>query len=591
MSTAQSRFTSQTLREILSRVSLADVVREKVTLKRKGKDWWGCCPFHHEKSASFHVRESHGYYHCFGCGAHGNAIDFMMETRGLPFPESVEILAERAGVTLERREVDPAEQQRRQDGYAALEAAKTWFERSLGGQAKAYLEKRRLSPETISFFKLGHAPDAWRDLKNHLLNEGFSLEVLREAGLIKQSDKGGEDYDTFRSRLMFPITDLRGRTIAFGGRIIGDDNGPKYLNSPDTPFFNKSRTLYNLQEAASHVRTEKRLLLVEGYMDAIALWQAGIKTAVAPLGTAVTAEQIEILWRHHDQPIVCLDGDDAGRKAAIRTAERALEVMMPGKGLRFVWLPDGHDPDSLIQEKGTDAFKQLLDNTQTHEDILWQHISDGIDLQSGEGRATVDAAIGTLGNQIKDARLKKYILGALNDRLWATIRKGRGGSTNQARSRVTSEKGAGSAKNLLLAMVLHTPALLPRIEEPFSELSFQDETLERLRQTVFRAFLSGRVDMYTMSSYLKEVGMDDVAALLIKRSGVVKTLDEHNITDKVDEIETFWLDVFADIQQGYQNKKASQDILSELGENILSDTDAWEKFKNLRMKNTRQGSD
>lgn len=584
MNKPSTRFTPTVLREVLERTSLLDIVRERVALKRKGRDWWGCCPFHQEKSASFHVREHEGYYHCFGCGAHGNAYDFVMETKGMQFPEAVEMLAERAGIRLEREQRDPEVEKRRHDGYAALAKAAEWFYRNLkGSPAVPYIQKRQLQAETVKAFKLGWAPDAWRDLKDFLLNEGFALDLLREAGLVRQSDKGGEDYDAFRARLMFPIFDRRNRVVAFGGRVIGDGS-PKYLNSSDTPFFNKSRTLYALNEAAPHVRREGELLLVEGYMDVVSLWQAGVKTAVAPLGTAVTAEQIELLWRHHDQPIVCLDGDNAGRAAARRAAERALEVLTTGKALRFLWLPEGHDPDSFVQEHGVTAFRDLLKTSVSHEDVLWQSVTEGHDLKSGAGRAAVDTAIFELGNRVKDERLRRYLTGALKDRLWQTIRGSSRIGVLAKKKEIASEEGAGSTTRVLMAILCKYPQLVLRVREEITRLDLTEAALQQLRRVIFRAHSENRLETEQFATYLNDTGMQQAVDKLLLSTGLDKVLTTHNLSDDLDELEAFWMNLYADIQRLRRQKRVSQAVLAEVGDDVVSDSEAWRRFCETRRK-------
>ena len=580
---AYGRFSPEVIQEVRDRVSLLDVVRQNVSLKRRGRDWWGCCPFHQEDSASFHVRDEQGYYHCFGCGAHGNVLDYVQQIRGLNFPEAVEYLAGIGGVRLVREKIDPAVRQRRLDGMAALEKATAWYQQNLQGPSLEYLVKRGLSPETIATFRLGVSPDAWRDLKNRLLAEGFGLDALRGAGLIRQSDKGGEDYDVFRGRVMFPIQDMQGRPVAFGGRTM-DGSEPKYLNSSETDFFHKSRVLYGLYHAAPQIRRESQLLLVEGYMDVVGLWQHGVKTAVAPLGTAVTPEQIELLWRYHDNPIVCLDGDNAGRQAAERLAERALKVLKPGKGLSFAWMPEGEDPDSFIKNNGKEAFTQVLGQAVTLEDVLWQGLAQGHNLASGQGRAAVDQAIGQLVKQIENPTMSKHLARALNDKLWQAIRQsqGRRGAVADTlrvqQAQTVSEDGF--ATKVLLALLLHKPALVARVAEPFARLTFKNQRLKALQDTLLRYFASGGVDTAEWDTHLNRAGLTEDAKQLVTRCGVRKLLADSE-SSSFSEQEQYWLRIYADSQGPQATRQMAQAVLDQAdsSESIALDPALWQQFK------------
>lgn len=479
------RFSDDTLQQIKDRISIVEVVRASVpSMKKKGRDWWACCPFHHEKSPSFHVRDQEGYYHCFGCGAHGDVFTFVKETRGGEFSDAVEHLAAMAGVKLEKKQVDPVAEKRRQDGYALLEAAGTFFHKALrASPAVDYLKKRGLTGEDAKFFGLGWAEDSWDTLHSTMVNEGFAPKLLEETGLAIPSNKGG--YDRFRGRVMFPIYDLKDRVIGFGGRVIGEGE-PKYLNSPETPFFNKSRTLYNLNKARSFIKQEDAALVVEGYMDVIGLWHHGIKTAVAPLGTSITAEQVQLLWRFHACPTVCLDGDAAGRQAAARLAQRVLAVLKPGYSLRFVWLPEGEDPDSFVASRGAESFYELLKQTSGLEDVLWQEVSHEQNLRSGEGRAAVEEAIGRLVAQIKDETMRRHLKGGLKDRMWQKITGGFGAKIKQQ-----SLPGVKVAplERQLLALTCKHPEVLDRFAEKFFNIRFENQSDKQVRDILGR-FLS-----------------------------------------------------------------------------------------------------
>ncbi len=378
----------QWLDELRSRTTLSTLIGRTVKVQKAGREFKACCPFHNEKTPSFTINDEKGFYHCFGCGAHGDAISWMTDQRGLGFMDAVKDLA--AEAQMEVPAPDPRAAQR-QEARATLHdvmaAAQDWFVTQFNGiegaAAREYLKNRGISEKTIREFGFGFAPDSRGRLKDALSVHG--VDQLVEAGLlIKVDDR--DPYDRFRGRLMIPIRDPRGRVIAFGGRILGDGE-PKYLNSPDTPLFDKGRTLYNLDKASPASRQTGRILVVEGYMDAIALAQAGFEDVVAPLGTALTEHQIERIWKMVEAPILCFDGDNAGQKAAMRAALRALPILRPSHSLNFISLPVGQDPDDLIRSDGPQAFAALIDRPQMLGDKIWQVEYDAEPLNTPETKA------------------------------------------------------------------------------------------------------------------------------------------------------------------------------------------------------------
>ena len=387
----------QWLDELRSRITLSGVIGRTTKLTRAGREWKACCPFHNEKTPSFTVNDEKGFYHCFGCGAHGDAIRWMTDQRGLTFMDAVKELAAQAG--MEVPQPDPREAQRAEQRaglHDVMQAAQDWFAASLAGAdgaaARTYLESRGFNARTIERFGFGYAPDSRTALKSAL--ERFDEAMLIEGGLrIAVDDK--PPYDRFRGRLMLPIQDARGRVIAFGGRILAKDktDAPKYLNSPDTPLFDKGRTLYNLHRAGPASRQSHRVVVVEGYMDVIALAAAGIEEAVAPLGTALTEQQIELLWRMVDVPILCFDGDAAGQRAAMRAVTRALPLLRPGHSLAIVRLPSGLDPDDLLKTQGRAAMDQLLASPTSLLDTLWAHEHAARPLATPEDKAGLKARL------------------------------------------------------------------------------------------------------------------------------------------------------------------------------------------------------
>lgn len=395
------------LDELRARTTLSTLIGRSVKIVRAGREYKACCPFHNEKTPSFTINDDKGFYHCFGCGAHGDAIRWMTEHNGLPFIDAVKELAAAAGLDMPEADPRAAQRAERARGLheALADAAKFYAEQLhgiAGAEARALLERRRVTADTARTFGMGYAPDSRTRLREALKSYGDALLV--EAGLLIQVE-GKEPYDRFRGRLMIPIKDARGRVIGFGGRIIGDGE-PKYLNSPETPLFDKGRSLYNLDRAAAASRKAGRVIAVEGYMDVIALAQAGFGEAVAPLGTAMTEHQLDRLWRMADIPYLSFDGDNAGQKAAIRAAHRALPLLQPGRSLAFVTLPPGQDPDDLVRASGPQAFEALLASAQPLADRLWHHELAAEPVTTPEARAGLKRRLSDLAATIQDGNVR-----------------------------------------------------------------------------------------------------------------------------------------------------------------------------------------
>ena len=378
--------------ELLSKVDIVDIIDEQVPLKKGGANYMACCPFHKEKTPSFSVSPTKQFYHCFSCGAHGSAIGFVMEHQGLSFPEAVQFLADRVGMTVPKvreQEDNPeirAERKKKQQTLEETTAAAADFyaqQLKFNPAAKAYLDKRGLSAEVIAHYGLGYAPDGWQSLAQ--VFQPYPNTALVDTGMV--IDNEGKHYDRFRHRIMFPIRNPRGQVIGFGGRVL-DDSKPKYLNSPDTPLFDKGKNLYGLYEGRAAVKEAGRILVVEGYMDVVALAQFGVGYGVAALGTATTAEHVKILMRQADSIYFCFDGDSAGRKAAWRALENALPQLKDDKSLHFLFLPEEHDPDSYIRTYGKTQFEDaLLNQSKPLSEYFWEHLSDGLNLNTQEGKA------------------------------------------------------------------------------------------------------------------------------------------------------------------------------------------------------------
>lgn len=492
----------QFLDELRARTLLSALVGKSVKLQRAGREYRACCPFHNEKSPSFYVNDEKGFYHCFGCGAHGDAIRWMTEKQGLPFIDAVKELAATAGMELPAPDPRAAERaERAKSLHDVMEAAAAWFEEQYAGlpgaAARAYVDKRGLSAATRKMFRIGYAPDSKGALRKALARFGDAMLV--EAGLLIEVE-GKEPYDRFRDRLMIPIRDPRGRVIAFGGRIIGQGE-PKYLNSPDTPLFDKGRTLYNLDRAAAAARSRGRMIVVEGYLDVIALSQAGIDEAVAPLGTALTEFQIERLWRQVDIPLLCFDGDGAGQKAAFRAATRALPVIAPGRSLAFLTLPAGQDPDDVVRSGGASAFEQLARAPEPLVDRLWNHEVAAAPLATPEQRAGLRKRLNELAQSIGDADVRSQYQAEFRERFEAQYlarrpsapRQQPGGRRGPWRpgpfierplSPETKNVGATGIERVLakgiVAGLLRFPDLLSRHAEALHALRIGDPVIARL---------------------------------------------------------------------------------------------------------------
>ena len=420
------RFTPQFLEDLRARLPVSEVVGRRVKLKRAGKEFKGLSPFQQEKTPSFTVNDQKQFYHDFSTGKHGNIFDFVMETEGVSFPEAVERLASMAGMPLPAVTPDAARhEQRRKTLYDVMELAAKFFADTLasrhGARARGYLGDRAISPAVQLQFRIGYAPGERFALKEHLGSHGISVEDMVEAGLLVAGDDIPVPYDKFRDRVMFPITDLRNRVIAFGGRALEKDVAAKYMNSPETPLFHKGDNLYNLSPARQAAHDGATLVVVEGYVDVIAMVGAGFPASVAPLGTALTENQLALLWKMADEPILCFDGDKAGQKAAWRAADLALPQLKPGKSLRFALLPEGQDPDDLARSGGRGAIEEVISAARGLADVLWSREIEGGSFATPERRAALEARIGEMTNGIRDEVVRRYYRQDLAERLQRTF--------------------------------------------------------------------------------------------------------------------------------------------------------------------------
>ena len=535
--------TPQWLDELRARITLSALIGRTVKITKAGREFKACCPFHNEKSPSFTINDEKGFYHCFGCSAHGDAIRWMTDQRGLSFMDAIKELAAEAG--MEVPAADPKAAQRAEKAnslYDVMTAAQGWFVTQLlgveGSAARGYLKQRGFTEQIIRDFGFGLAPDNRTGLKTAL--KQFGDPMLIEAGLLISVD-GKAPYDRFRGRLMIPIRDPRGRVIAFGGRILGEGE-PKYLNSPDTPLFDKGRTLYNLDKCSPASRQTGRVIVVEGYMDVIALAQAGFADAVAPLGTALTEQQIQMLWRMTEKPSLCFDGDAAGQKAAMRAALRALPLLKPGHSLQFVTLPEGQDPDDLVKASGANALNMLLEASQPLVERLWQAEVSAGTLSTPEDRAGLKQRLGAHMANIADGEIRRHYADAFRERfdnLFAPRRSTaftpsapfvRGQKRDWrkppilppgAETKSFNAKGSDFLIQGILAALLRHPALIAQHHEALSDFVPPDPNHAALLNVMLNeSFGKERLDTEGLITILDEK-LYNVASALLHSNGKV----------------------------------------------------------------------
>lgn len=520
------------IEELRARVSIVDVVGAKVKLVRKGREYQACCPFHNEKTPSFTVNEAKGFYHCFGCGAHGDIVKFEMEANGLPFLDALKKLADKAGLPMPQLSHENHEKaEERKNLYEIMELAVKFFEKNLrltGGRAALdYLYNRGFYDDIISKFRLGYAPNN-NGLKAFLAGKGVSEHDMIQLGLAALSEKSnGRVFDFFRDRVIIPIFDKNNRPIAFGGRVM-DGSQPKYLNSPETPIFNKRHVLYNLNNARDKAYEARKIIVCEGYMDVIALSKYGFEYAVAPLGTALTEDQIAEAWKICPVPTLCFDGDGAGIKAAIRSVDRALPILKAGYSLQYVFLPDKQDPDEFLKDKGHDAFEAYLENTTPLVDLLWRKNTENAPLQTPEQKALVEKNILDEVAKITNEQVRAYYLNDMRQRIYNELGRGSWKQSYAKKNYTSFEKKSynfqkSPLQNLtietvrpkislnelvvkfVLAALIYCPELIPEYEEKISMFSMPNQDLQNLWNALCDAFESAEDTENLTSDKLQEM--------------------------------------------------------------------------------------
>jgi len=513
------RFSNAFLDEIRDRVSISDVIGKRVTWDRRKTnisrgDYWACCPFHGEKSPSFHCEDRKGRYHCFGCGVSGDHFRFLTDLEGLSFPEAVQQIADLAGVAMPQPDREAEQREKERMGLVeVMEMAARFFEDQLqtpaGAKARAYLRDRGLTGRTIETFRLGYAPESRNALKEYLAGKGVPKEAIEACGLVVHGPDIPVSYDRFRDRIMFPILSLREKVIAFGGRAMSPDAPAKYLNSNETELFHKGSVLYNHARARKAIQTAGTVIAVEGYMDVIALHQAGIENAVAPLGTALTENQLDLLWRMTPQPVLCFDGDGAGIRAANRAADLALPFIKPERTVRFALLPDGKDPDDLVRHKGRAPFDKVMAGARPLAEMIWNREVQGANFETPESRAALEARLRQVTAAIADEDVRRHYQQDMRDRLnaffrplqrqggtFAGNRHGRGGGRGAPQGNAgpsgISDRLARSAlvrgaqelpalrESVLALTVVNHPGLLFSDYDEIAIIEYENRDLQRL---------------------------------------------------------------------------------------------------------------
>lgn len=556
------------IHDLLERADIVEVVDSRVPLKKAGKNHQACCPFHNEKSPSFTVSQDKQFYHCFGCGAHGNAIDFLMEFDGLQFPDAIEEMAGLLGMQVPREEPENPQaaqkkQQQSQDDAALMNQSAKFYQHQLKHHARSenvigYLKKRGLSGETVKRFQIGYAPDDWDSLLKTFGQGTKQRQQLLELKLINRNDKG-RHYDFFRDRVMFPIHDRRGRVVGFGGRIIEGD-GPKYLNSPETRLFHKGSELYGYWHMQQAVRRPEQVVVVEGYMDVVALSQAGIDYAVASLGTATTTEQLQRLFRTSARVVCCYDGDRAGRDAAWRALENALPLLKDGLDMAFLFLPDGEDPDSVVREQGKESFEQALNKAKPFTDYFFEHLQEGIDISTDAGRSQLLSTAKPLIEKIASG----YYRDALMQRLAEILRRETSqlerhfDKPSQQRPKVESARMTPIRKAIsLLLQYPHLGAKIAVKEELLGlQLNGIELFIELHKQCAQRPMTTAQV--------LESWRDNNYYPALQKLALWEHQLDDENIEQEFSDIFIYLIDQYFEQRANALLKKSQEDALTKV---------------------------
>ncbi len=552
--------------ELLTRVDIVDVIERRVPLKKAGREWTACCPFHNERSPSFYVSPQKQFFHCFGCGAHGSAIKFIMDYDRLEFPDAIEELAQSAGLKVPyegARDDKPRED--RSDLYTLLDEAASFYQRELGNspEARAYVDRRGLDDEIVKRFRIGWAPAGFDGVLKALGTTDRRRQLLNEAGMVASNERGNR-YDRFRERVMFPILDRRGRVIAFGGRVLSSEQSPKYLNSPETPLFRKGRELFALWQVKQAHQHLTRIMVVEGYMDVIALHQAGLPIAVATLGTATTPEHAEVLFRAAPDVYFCFDGDRAGRQAAWRALESILPRMRDGRQAHFLFLPDGEDPDTLVRKEGKEGFEQRMKASMPMSEYFFEELGRDVDTSRIDGKARLAERARPLIAKLPDGAFRDLMAQELQRRTGARAVL----DTEPAPTRQGPTRPANVQRSLVrsaITLLLAQPSLAEEVEPPYAFLRLERPGVELLAELIDVARARPGINPAVLVEHFLD--RPEYASL--------QKLMQAEIIGEADMQRTEFLDALAQMQRQVTTQRREY-LIAKSREGVLDDTEKAE---------------
>ena len=558
------KFSKSLLDEIKNKIEISDIVGKRVVLQKRGKEFVGLSPFQNEKTPSFTVNNEKQFYHCFSSNKHGDIFTFLVDVEGLSFPQAVEQLAEQAGVEL--RALTKEEEKKissRKKIYSIMEMANKFFINNLlsDNRALSYLEGRGINKEVISEYQIGYAKNSFSSLHKHLLDKGLSNEDILLAGLIIKSEKKKNNYyDRYRDRIIFPITNTYGKIVGFGGRVINKDDKPKYMNSPETEIFHKGNLLYNYSNIKSPIKDIDNLVVVEGYMDAISLCSQSFKNVVAPLGTALTERQLNLIWDLVDSPIICFDGDKAGKKAAERVIELAIKNLKPGKNIRFINLDDDLDPDDYVKKNGIKSFFRIANDSISLNDQIWRNFLNKIDISTPEGKANLERELRSILRLIEDKSIRKHyglffkecldkIFYNNKENFMPLNRKNKSNIFDKIKikdSKVGSgEKIPSGLETLLIAGILIYPELIEKNIENFESLIINHNLLDQVRNEVVDLYISEKSADLTK---IKEFIISNYDEILKKELKFSKNYWSNYKNSTIETISSVWVEIFEDDQ-------------------------------------------
>ncbi len=544
------------LEEIKERVSVSSIIGRKIKLTKKGREFLGLCPFHHEKTPSFTINDEKGFYHCFGCGAHGNVINFLTDCEKMPFIEAVEHLANLAGLQMPDRHTPNKEEGKFKALLDIMERTCTFFQKMLfspvGASAREYLKNRGITPEVAKAFRLGYAPQG-SELTRLLKEANIPFPLAQELGIIAKNNNREGYHDYFYDRVMFPILDRRKRVIGFGGRLMHKGE-PKYLNSPDTALFHKGEQLYALPNALETIRKTNSAIIVEGYMDVIALHSSGFTNAVAPLGTAFTENQLQILWKECDEPTICFDGDKAGRKASSRALLRALPLLKAGKSLQFIFLPDPFDPDDMIRKKSPEAFQNMVENPKSLFYALWNMLLENRSVDTPERMAKLEKEALDLIDKIQDERIKVYYTKALKKQLWELGKSKKKSNLSFADATgILRPQKASIEGRMLLSYLLCYPKIAQNFVEEIGAIQLYETQLQNIKELVLEKLFD---DPEMQADTLQQLVFDSFEGVHLPEIEMLKKADKP-IEEVMQDI-THWIHIYQirGLEQERQNKIA-----------------------------------